>query len=67
MTHFHPLLLCIAAAALAGSLAGCDNRTDSSTAALSQPGGAVSNDCRSPNALSSQRGCRPSTRVLAVR
>ena len=67
MTRFHQLFLCLVAAALAGLLAGCGDGTVSSAPALSPQGAVVANDCRSPDSLSSQRGCRPSTRVMAVR
>ena len=56
----------VLAIALAASLTACgsdSNATLDST--LAPPGQVVANDCRSPNAQSTQRGCRPVTRMIA--
>lgn len=63
--EFTPVLFAIALASL---LAACDKSGQAQSAATlpSQPaaGAVVANDCRSPHAQSTQRGCRPATRVM---
>ncbi|MFC5496342.1 hypothetical protein ACFPOE_02255 [Caenimonas terrae] len=52
---------------LSGLLAGCDKSGGPQSAAVVAPGPAgavVANDCRSPNAQTTQRGCRPATRLM---
>ncbi len=56
----------ILAIALAASLAGCGSDSGPTLdSTLAPPGQVVANDCRSPNAQSTQRGCRPVTRMIA--
>lgn len=66
MTSLLQIPLCVVTIALAGALAGCaDEAGPASAQSPSSPQATVvANDCRSPNALSSQRGCRPATRVM---
>ena len=55
------------AVALAASLAACGSDTGSPPAAnAAAPGQVVANDCRSPNAQTTQRGCRSASRMLAT-
>lgn len=53
---------------LAGLLAACDRSSQTPSAATVSPqstaGAVVANDCRSPQAQSTQRGCRPVTKVM---
>lgn len=57
-----PSLLAIG---LAGLLAACGNASESESAAsAAKQGQVVANDCRSPDAQSTQRGCRPLARML---
>jgi len=60
-----PVLFAIA---LTGLLAACDNGSAPQSAATLSPqsaaGTVAPNDCRSPNAQTTQRGCRPVTKVM---
>jgi hypothetical protein len=53
---------------LTGLLSACDRNSQTQSAATlsprSAPGAGVANDCRSPQAQSTQRGCRPVTKVM---
>ena len=60
--QFSPGVLAIA---LAASLAACGTHSDTTRDSTLAPQGAVvANDCRSPDAQSTQRGCRPTTRMM---
>jgi hypothetical protein len=64
LPHLTPGLLTLALAAL---LAACGSETGSPSAVGAAPQGQlVANDCRSPNAQATQRGCRPLTRTIAT-
>ena len=60
MTTLIRFLPCLLTVALAASMAGCQNPIESQGGTTQ----AIANDCRSPNALTSQRGCRPATRIM---
>ena len=61
---FMPGLLAVA---LAASLAACGSESDAPSAISAAPQSqAVANDCRSPSAQTTQRGCRPVTRMIAT-
>lgn len=65
MTSLLQLSPYIVATALAGALAGCSGSTGpASEPSLSPQSAVVANDCRLPNAQSTQRGCRPALRVI---
>ena len=67
MTFLIELSRCIGAVALAAGLAGCGNNAEplsASVAAPSQARGVQRNDCRSANALTTQKGCRPGGYVV---
>jgi hypothetical protein len=59
---------CLFAIALAGLLTACDSNSDPRSVASPSPqsaaGTVIANDCRSPDAQSTQRGCRPTTHLL---
>ena len=56
----------VLAIALAASLAACGSESGPALdSTLAPPAQVVANDCRSPNAQSTQRGCRPVTRMIA--
>jgi hypothetical protein len=63
--EFTPVLFAIA---LTGLLAACDNSSQAQSAATLSPpppaSAVVANDCRAPHAQSTQRGCRPATKVM---
>lgn len=53
------------ALAVAAALTACGNDSDPTLDSTVAPQNqVVANDCRSPNAQSAQRGCRPVTRVM---
>jgi hypothetical protein len=55
------------AVALAASLAACGSQSDPTLDSTVAPQGqVVANDCRSPNAQTTQRGCKPVTRMIAT-
>ena len=52
---------------LAVALAACGSDTEPASASSAAPQGqVVANDCRSPDAQTTQRGCRPITRAVAT-
>ena len=60
LSLFTPLLL-------AAALAACGSDTETVSAPRATPKDqVVANDCRSPDAQSAQRGCRPITRAVAA-
>ena len=60
LSPFTPLLLALA-------LAACGSDTEPASAKSASPQGQiVANDCRSPDAQTTQRGCRPITRAVAA-
>ena len=54
------------ALSLAASLVACsnENAAPAEEAGAAPQGQVVATDCRSPNAQTTQRGCRPATRML---
>jgi hypothetical protein len=67
MTSLLPLTPGLLALGLAGLLTACGNSSGPAAAPQASPRGQVAaNDCRSPNAQSTQRGCRPVTRTIAT-
>jgi hypothetical protein len=60
--EFIPGLLALS---LAASLVACSNENAAPAEAdAASRGQVVANDCRSPNAQTTQRGCRPTTRMM---
>ena len=60
MTSFIRFLPCLLAVVLTASVAGCQNNIEPQAGTKQ----AIANDCRLPNALSSQRGCRPAMQMV---
>ena len=51
--------------ALAAALAACGSDSETTLdSTATQQGQAVANNCRSPNAQSTQHGCKPVTRMM---
>jgi hypothetical protein len=65
MMSFLQLTPGLLAVALAASLAACGSDSDATQdSTVARQGKVVANDCRSPDAQSTQRGCRPTSRML---
>jgi len=65
MTVLLELIPGLLALSLAASLVACSNDNAAAAEAdAASRGQVVANDCRSPNAQSTQRGCRPVTRMM---
>jgi hypothetical protein len=65
MTFLLQIASGLLAVALAASLTACGSDGDATLdSTVARQGKVVANDCRAPDAQSTQRGCRPTTRMM---